>query len=296
MKKITLFSLFILLAVLVSAQSARRQEPPQRLQAETNVLSYNIRLDLASDSVNRWDNRKERVVQTILDNEADIVGLQEVIHHQLVYIAESLPNYDWMGVGRGDGMEKGEYSPIFYNKNKFTEVGSGYFWLSETPMEAGSKGWDAALPRIATWAKLQDNRTKRTVFVLNTHFDHMGQQARTESARLILEKINAYTKKELFPVIVTGDFNATPESDVIKSITDVRNPFHLIDTRFISPKKLGVDWSFHNFGRLEMNKRPLIDYVFVQNNVSVLEYEVIDDTGGNGYTSDHCPVLVKVLF
>ncbi len=294
MKKITLFLLTLFTLTSVFAQPSRRQI--NQIVAETNILSYNIRLDVESDGENRWDNRKEKVVQTILDTEADIVGLQEVLHHQLMYIAESLAYYDWMGVARDDGIEKGEYSPIFYNKNKFSEVGSGYFWLSESPMEAGSKGWDAALPRIATWAKLQDNRTKRVVFVLNTHFDHLGQKARLESAKLILQKINVYTKKEQFPVIVTGDFNADPNNEVIKTITDTRNPFHLTDSRTACSRKSGVDWSFHGFGKTPMKDRTLLDYVFVKNNVSVLEYEVIDNTGVGRYDSDHCPVLVKVQF
>lgn len=294
MKKFILLTFLFTLTILVAGQSARRQ--PNYITAETNVMSFNIRYDNPGDGINTWKNRKEKVIQTVLDYQVDIVGFQEVLHNQLMDLEEGLPGYDWMGVGRDDGIEMGEYSPIFYYTGKFSEVGSGYFWLSESPMEAGSKGWDAAFPRIATWAKLKDNRTGRVIFVLNTHFDHLGQVARRESAKLILQKIDAYTRKEQFSVIVTGDFNAVPESDVIKTMTDVGNSLHLTDSRKVASKKSGVNWSFHDFGRLETDKRPLLDYVFVKNNVSVLEYEVIDDTGGIDYASDHCAVWVKVQF
>ncbi|MFV0392541.1 MAG: endonuclease/exonuclease/phosphatase family protein [Paludibacteraceae bacterium] len=293
MKKIILLALVSLSFVGISAQ---RDKQSNRITAETNVMTYNIRLDVASDGINKWDNRKERVVQTILSNSADIVGLQEVLHYQLTYIAQQLPDYDWIGVGRDDGIEKGEYSPIFYNTRKFSEVGSGYFWLSKTPMEAGSVGWDAAITRIATWAKLKDNRTGNVVFVLNTHFDHKGQVARRESAKLILQKVHAYTRKEQFPVIVMGDFNSTPQSDAFKSITDSQNNLHLSDTRVLAPIVSGPEWTFHDFGSMSMNKREIIDYVFVKNRVSVLEYKTIQEDEQNGFSSDHCPVLVQVAF
>lgn len=259
-----------------------------------NVITFNIRLDVKSDSVNGWEYRKERVVKTVLLNNVDILGTQEVLHNQLMDMEKSLSDYTWVGVGRKDGMEDGEYSPIFYNNKKFTEVGSGYFWLSETPMLAGSKGWDAACERIATWVKLKENATGKIFFVLNTHFDHVGEVARKESAKLILEKVKLYTQKKQYPAIVMGDFNSTTETGAYKTITNITNPLHLTDSRTIASKVNGPSWTFHDFGRQPLSERKEIDYIFVNKDVKVLSYDVIDGTKTTAYPSDHNAVMVKV--
>lgn len=283
MKKVFIFALFALLGTMAFSQSTK-----------INVMTFNIRLDTESDSLNSWKYRKENVAKTVLLNNVDILGTQEVLHNQLVDLENSLSDFTSIGVGRDDGEEKGEYSAIFYNTKKFKEDGSGYFWLSETPMMAGSKGWDAACIRIATWVRLKEISTGKIFFVLNTHFDHLGKVARIESAKLILEKIDLYTKKKKLPVILTGDFNAAPTSDVIKILTDKSNSQSLTDSRLISPVVNGPEWSFHNFGKLPLKQRELIDYVFVKNNVKVLSYEMIDGTKTSKFSSDHNALLVKV--
>jgi len=262
--------------------------------AELNVMTFNIRLDSEKDGLNNWKYRKNMVANTITYYQADIVGTQEVLHNQLLDLEAMLPDYTSIGVGRTDGMEKGEYSAIFYNHKKLTETGSGYFWLSESPLKIGEKGWDAACERIATWAKLKDNQTGKIFFVLNTHFDHIGKKARLESAKLIIDKVKLYSKK--LPVIVTGDFNSTPQSEVIKILTDISNPLHLTDARTVSPTVEGPDWTFHDFGRTPLKDRELIDYIFVKNNVNVLTYKVIDEKVDDTFISDHNPVLVQVQF
>lgn len=294
MKKFFLFVIAIFFAALISAQFHNRQQFVP--QVETKVMTFNIRYSTKSDGINSWDNRKEKAIQMIWDNEVDILGVQEALHSQVKDLEKGLEGYEWMGVGRDDGIEKGEYSPIFYNARKFSEVGSGYFWLSESPMEAGSKGWDASYTRIATWAKLKDNRTGTVIFVLNTHFDHVGHNARRESVKLIMQKLNVYTKKDKFPIIVTGDFNNVPHSEEIQYLKDTNNPLHLTDARDVSPNVSGPEWTFHDFGRTPIQDRPLLDYVFVKNNISVLNYEVIEGNLGNMWVSDHCPVLVTVQY
>ncbi len=291
MKKHLLSAFAFLLAFTLVAQKNKNN---YTFASQINVMTFNLRYDGPNDGENSWVHRKDGVTKTILLNNVDILGAQEVLHNQLIDLEKALPDYTWIGVGREDGIEKGEYSPIFYNHNKFTEIGSGYFWLSQTPFAAGSKGWDAACERIATWAKLKDNASGIVFFVLNTHFDHIGQVAREESVKLILDKINLYTRKQQLPTLVLGDFNATPTSTVVKMITDKTNPLHLTDARLAAPKVSGPAWSFHDFGRVPVAKRELIDYVFVRNNVNVLLYEVIDNTKGGTYTSDHCAVVVKV--
>lgn len=288
------FIISILLAGTLYAETGSREVFVP--QVETKVMTFNIRYSTKSDGVNSWDNRKDSVINLILEKDVDILGLQEALHEQIMDLEKGLEGYEWLGVGRDDGIEEGEYSPIFYNSRKFSEVGSGYFWLSESPMEAGSIGWDAACPRIAVWAKLRDNRTGKILFVLNTHFDHAGGAARVESAKLILQKLNAYTKKEKYPILVTGDFNNIPDSKEIKYLTNTANPLHLTNTRDIASAVSGPGWTFHDFGRIHHDKRLMLDYVFVKNSISVLHHETIKGNMGGMWISDHCPVLVTVRY
>ena len=157
-------------------------------QTDLKLMSYNIRLDVKSDGENWWEVRKDKVAGLINYYEPDFVGLQEVLHRQLVYLKDSLQGYDYIGVGRDDGKEAGEYSCIFYKKDLYTLVEQSTFWLSPTP-DQPSKGWDAALNRVCTYGFFKSKKTKEIFWVFNTHFDHMGKQARLESAKLIVQKI-----------------------------------------------------------------------------------------------------------
>lgn len=257
-----------------------------------NVMSFNIRYDNPEDSMNNWKFRKERVANAVRFYDVDIVGMQEVLRNQLEDLRQRLPEYGVVGVGREDGKEKGEYSALWYRKSRFTLLDSGNFWLSETPEVAGSKGWDGACERIASWAKLKDAVSGKEYLALNTHLDHVGVVARREGVNLILEKVNELGGE--LPVIVTGDFNSEPESDVIKNITDPNNPKHLTDARLASPVVYGPSWTFHDFDKIPYDKRPLIDYVFVRNGLSVLRYGVLAETENESLLSDHAPVLVTV--
>lgn len=257
-----------------------------------NVMSFNIRYDNPEDSLDNWKFRKDRAANAIRFYNVDILGTQEVLHNQLEDLKLRLPEYDVIGVGREDGKEKGEYSALWYKKDRFTLIDSGYFWLSETPEVAGSKGWDGACERIASWAKLKDKVSGKEVFALNTHLDHVGVVARREGISLMLNKVNQLS--DGLPVIVTGDFNSEPESDVIKHVTDPTDPEHLTDTRTASPIVYGPSWSYHDFGKIPYEHRPLIDYVFVRNGLKVLRYGVLAETENAAFLSDHAPVLVTV--
>ncbi|WP_303208901.1 endonuclease/exonuclease/phosphatase family protein [Bacteroides oleiciplenus] len=257
-----------------------------------NVMSFNIRYDNPEDSLDNWKFRKDRAANAIRFYNVDILGTQEVLHNQLEDLKLRLPEYDVIGVGREDGKEKGEYSALWYKKDRFTLIDSGYFWLSETPEVAGSKGWDGACERIASWAKLKDKVSGKEVFALNTHLDHVGVMARREGISLMLNKVNQLS--DGLPVIVTGDFNSEPESDVIKHVTDPTDPEHLTDTRTASPIVYGPSWSYHDFGKIPYEHRPLIDYVFVRNGLKVLRYGVLAETENAAFLSDHAPVLVTV--
>lgn len=262
-----------------------------KARTDLNVMTFNIRYDNPDDGLNNWKFRKESAIKLIRFQEVDVLGAQEVLSSQLKEMTTQLQEYAVIGVGREDGKEKGEYSPILYNKDKFTLLKPGYFWLSQTP-EKPSKGWDAACERIATWAQLKDKVTAKKFFVLNTHFDHIGKVAREESVKLILNKTSELS--EGLPQIVMGDFNANPESSVVQGIVRPTNSISLFDSKKMASLVYGPDWSFHDFGRIPFAERPLIDYIFISKNIKVLKYGVLAETVNNYFLSDHTPVLVKV--
>lgn len=288
MKKI----LWLFLPFLAVACGQKSAQAPEREENPVNVMTFNVRYDNPEDERNNWDYRKDRVANAIRFYDADIVGTQEVLYNQMEDLKQRLPGYEAIGVGREDGMEKGEYSALWYRKDRFSVQDSGWFWLSETPEVAGSRGWDGACERIATWAKLQDKQTGKEYFVLNTHLDHVGVAARREGVKLLLDKVQELG--DTLPVIVTGDFNAEPQSDVIRQVTDEANPRHLTDARTIAALVYGPDWSFHDFGRIPYDKRSRIDYIFVKNGLEVLKYGILAETEGDAFLSDHTPVWVRV--
>ena len=278
--------LFYFLAVIVLLASCNSKP------VELNVMSFNIRYDNPDDSLNNWQYRKDVAAKTIKNQNADIVGTQEVLVNQLNDLKSRLPEYNAIGVGREDGIEKGEYSAILYKKDRFKEIKSGYFWLSETPEVAGSKGWDGACERIATWAILEDISSKKQLFFINTHLDHVGKIARQEGVTLLLSRANALANG--LPIIMTGDFNATPESDVIKHVTDVNSPEHLIHSKDIAVEKSGTDWTFHGFGRVPMERREFIDYVFVSKGIKVAKHSVLPEKLDDIFISDHSVVVAQI--
>lgn len=257
-------------------------------------MSFNVRYDNPADSLDNWAYRRERVAQAINFYAADIVGTQEVLHNQLKYLKSQLKDYGVVGVGRDDGAEKGEYAALWYRTDRFDLVKSGNFWLSETPDVKGSLGWDGACVRIATWARLRDKATGRELLALNTHLDHVGVTARREGITLILDSVSAMRGD--LPVVVTGDFNSTPESDVVAHITGESTPNHLTDTRTASPLVYGPAWSYHEFGRLPEKEKVLIDYVFIGGPLTVKSYGVLAETLNGRWLSDHCPVLATMIW
>lgn len=259
---------------------------------ELNVMTFNIRLDVPSDSLNSWQYRKENAAEMVRMNDVDILGMQEVLLNQMNDLKERLPQYTAIGVGREDGADKGEFSPIFYKKDRFSAIESGTFWVSETPEVAGSKGWDASYIRVATWAILKEKATGKEIFAINTHLDNDGLIARKEGGNLLLKKAEELGKG--LPIVLTGDFNDTPQSEAIKNITDASKTNHLLDSKTIALKTSGTDWTFHNFGRLAESERPLIDYIFVSKQIKVQDYAVLPDTLNGTFVSDHKPVLSKI--
>jgi endonuclease/exonuclease/phosphatase family metal-dependent hydrolase len=184
------------------------------------VMSFNVRYGTAKDGDNHWDKRKDLCASRVIHFNPDLLGLQEALAFQNDYIQQKCPGYTAIGVGRDDGKQAGEYSTLLVRTARFTVVESGTFWLSETPDLAGSKSWDSSLPRIATWAQLKDKQAgDRALLVINTHFDHKGDIARKEAAKVIRRFITNSAKGAA--VIVTGDFNSKPGSEQYHTLTDL---------------------------------------------------------------------------
>lgn len=256
---------------------------------DLKVMTYNIRLSLESDKENSWDNRKEDALALMNYYHPDYFGVQEAVPQQMTDIKTTLTDYDYVGVGRDDGKNQGEYSAIFYDKTKLEVTKSGTFWLSETP-EKPSKGWDAAYNRVCTYAFFKIKKTGKQFLAMNLHFDHVGDVARVNSAKLILEKIKELNPKNL-PLTLTGDFNLTDDAEPIKIISKS------LDNAFYHSKKPHYG-PIGTFTAFDVNTVPKerIDYIFVKG-FDVLSNRTINDRRENLlYPSDHFPVLAEISF
>lgn len=256
-------------------------------QTDMTVLTYNIRYDNPGDGDDVWPKRRDFLVGQLRFQAPDIFGIQEGLHRQVVYLSEQLPAYTRIGAGRDDGKEGGEYSALFFLKKRFGVLASGTFWLSETP-DTVSKGWDAALPRICTFAHLHDSLSDKNLWVFNTHFDHMGKEARRRSAELILLKIKE-KNVSYAPVVLLGDFNAEPLEDPISVLKR-----SLADARSASEEPpFGPEGTFNGFKFHEPVQRR-IDYIFFnQKDLTVKRHAVLSDSRDCHYPSDHLPVLAR---
>lgn len=256
-------------------------------QKPLNIITYNIRYNTPSDKENAWPNRRADVVTLLKHHKVDVFSVQEALYNQIMDLKEGMTGFDYVGVGRDDGNINGEFSAIYYNTNRYILTESGTFWLSKTP-KVPSKSWDAALNRICTWARLKDKETQKTFYVFNTHFDHKGVKARKESAVLILKKISEIADRK-DPILLTGDFNLTPEE---KPLVLIRQK--LKDSRQISKTvPQGPVGTFNDFD-IASKLENRIDYIFVNKLIDVNKYTVITDSRDNRYPSDHLPVLVEL--
>lgn len=273
--------------VMCVSMEAQRQRP-----VALRTLTFNIRNVNKSDGPNNWELRFQKVGAFLKKSKADIIGLQEVKQLQLEDLANILSDYDAVGVARDDGKQKGEYNPIFFNKNRFNLLRCGTFWLSDTPLEP-SLGWDAACRRIATWAILQDKETMKSVLALNTHLDHVGHEARINGTTLIKERIGRMVND--LPVIITGDFNVDETDPVYaKTLTGI---FPVRDVWKEAPSKKGPEYTFQGFGRVKPEDAKKIDFIFVSAQFKVKSATIVDSALGNGfYLSDHNAHWADLVF
>jgi endonuclease/exonuclease/phosphatase family metal-dependent hydrolase len=275
------FRVFMIAFALISAFSV------QYIQAQsTRIMSYNIRYKNTIDSINGWEYRKANVAGLVKYHQADVLGVQEAQPDQMADLEKLLPEYGWYGVPRVSG-KSGEFTAIFYRKDRYKLVSSGTFWYSETPNVKESKSWDAFYPRTASWCKLTDKKSGKTFFLFNTHLDHRGVVAREKSAEVLLAQIDSIAGKA--PVVVTGDFNSSPTSAAYKTLVEGKK---LLDAFDISatPHYGPVNTS----SGFEVKKEPIrsrIDYIFVNAKVKVIEHATLSDQQEGRYYSDHLPVI-----
>ena len=295
-KTLFLLTLFIFVPISNSAKNVMfsfiLNEVQNSNSTSLRMMTYNIRFDNPADGVHVWPNRKELVASVIRFHKADIIGVQEALEYQIQDLMELLPGYDWVGVGRNeDG--GGEFSAILYRSSVVAVKAAQTFWLSESPDEPGSKSWDSSLPRIATWAHFVTSSDGRELFVLNTHFDHRGEQARLESARLLKEQVSKLANG--LPVIVMGDLNATSEQPplVLLSDTPLSDGRSLRDgfVHSIVPHH-GPASTWTGFTKIEADRR--IDYIFASEDLPIHYHAILTDKLEDRYPSDHLPVLVEV--
>jgi len=265
------------------------------------IATYNLRYDNADDAAkgNGWKLRLPQIANLIRFYGFDIFGTQEGLHHQLQQLKDSLPGYDYIGVGRDDGREKGEHSAIFYNKTRFRLLDKANFWLAADTSKP-NKGWDAVLPRICSWGLFREQETGVNFYFFNLHMDHIGVLARQESARLVMEKIRKLAGK--IPVVLTGDFNADQRDAVY---TSINNSGILSDAYTLSPVKWATVGTFNNFDPTRCSDAR-IDHIFLTPGFKVLRYAVLNkaystcltgsDRAEQKFPSDHFPAMAVISY
>lgn len=248
------------------------------------VITYNIRLDNAGDGPDRWDLRKEAFAKQVLQWRPHLLGLQEATPVQIKFLDKNLKGYRRYGVGREDGADKGEYSPIYYDTTRFSLLEARTQWLSPTPDTPG-KGWDAACERILTLVTFRDRKSGDTILVANTHWDHVGKMARQQSAEIV--------ERNLVPamqtgrrVIFMGDLNVKPEEAPVLHLSTF-----LQDA---CPPEQQANGTFNGF-KLDLKTFSRIDYIWLSpNSWKVLEYKVPQPKTKGRQLSDHFPVMVRL--
>jgi endonuclease/exonuclease/phosphatase family metal-dependent hydrolase len=285
-----LFTVTALTGMIAKPNTATANEP-------IRVMSFNIRYGTANDGINGWENRRDFLIETVKRFNPDLLGTQETLAFQRDYLLEQLSGFETVAAGRDDGKEAGEMAALFYRKDRFESIESGHFWLSTAPDQVASKGWDAALPRIASWVKLRDRKDPdaKPILFLNTHFDHKGQKARAESASLVVAKLNSIGSECRW--IVTGDFNADPKDLTYANLFSHSQPSvqQLIDTlRAVHPTPQPNEGTFSGFIANQISG-PRIDWIGCSDHFEVQSAEIVRDSREGRTPSDHFPVSSVIL-
>jgi endonuclease/exonuclease/phosphatase family metal-dependent hydrolase len=293
-KTIVAVALLVLVAGCASASKGHRMQREPSGGAPIRVMSFNVRYGTAPDGANVWANRRDLLMRTIRAFDPDLLGAQEAMEFQCDEMRELLAGHAFVGVGRDDGNSKGEFSPIFYRADRYERIGAGQFWLSEAPDAPGSKGWDSAFPRLATWVRLRDRRDGgRDLIFLNTHWDHAGPEARLQSARLIRQRLAALAGAGA-AVIITGDLNCT-EDDEPYAVLLGRGDDAITFTdayRAAHTQRQTDEATFHGFRGTIAGSR--IDFVFHTPQFETRAASIDRVREGQVFPSDHYPVTATL--
>lgn len=279
MKRIVLGTILMVCAVVAGAQ-------------DLYVGTYNIRYKNKDDSIkgNVWTKRCQVMCDQINFESPDVLGVQEMLVGQLRDMLARLDDYSYIGVGRDDGKEAGEYAAVFYKNDRVRLLNSGHFWLNETP-DKPKLGWDAACIRICTWGKFKDLRTRKVFYFFNLHMDHVGVVARREAAKLVISRIKEIAKD--LPVVLTGDFNVDQNDEIFGIFSQSGILKDSYDHARIRFAENGTFNSFKNDAKTSSR----IDHVFVSPSFKVEAYGIRTDSywaKGRRNPSDHYPVFVKL--
>lgn len=259
-------------------------EAPPVAEGQIRIVSFNIRY--GGNGLRSAKSRAPLVIKTLQDAKPDSFGLQEALREWMDYLTEGLPEYGWVGVGRDDGQEAGEYNPIFYRKDQYELIDSGTFWLSETP-EVPSLGWNGGCNRLCTWAVLREKATGFTYAHVNTHLDNASEEARVNGARLVREKMLSFD----MPVVCTGDFNVSEGSEVY----NLMNSGAIADSKYLAPDSM-TSGTYHDYFPVSMSQKSPIDYIFVtKDTVAPQVYRVLNHRVDGRFSSDHYPIYADML-
>lgn len=275
MKKMLLFAVLALMGL-----TACRQPVPATLQ----VMSFNVRNSAAADGENGWENRRDAAVAMINALTPDVIGMQEVLPDQQDYLAAGCPDYSAYGIGRNDG-EQGERMTVMYNHKALEYVDGGTWWLSETP-DVPSVGWDAKYPRTATWLLLKDRRCGKQFYVVNTHLDHRGVEARRNGLLLVVKKIKEMNPD--IPMILMGDFNVEPGDPTLEALEGL-----MLDARTLAPVTEDTP-SFNGFGA---ERQKVIDYIYYTGFSGAQAFRVVKESYNQvPFISDHYPIHAVLTY
>lgn len=256
---------------------------PLRDTSACRAMTFNIRVATSADGPNHWNFRREAVGQMLNDLRPDILSVQEARHSQAEDLAAMLPAYEWYGIGR-DGGDNGEFNPLFIRKDRFEFLDKGHFWLAADSTDKPVVGWDAALTRVAVWAKLRDRITNETIVALSAHFDHRGKQSRLESMKLVKQRMETLANGR--PIVLLGDFNARPETDAYQFMVSESSGFR--DARLVSRKgHTGPVDTFTGFHGDTTKKPMLVDYVFISPHWQAIQTRTVESDWNGRQMSDH---------
>ena len=278
------YALFCIVAGLtLSADGLLAQDRTAPLK----VMSFNIRYGRANDGENRWVKRDSLVAETIRVFGPDLLGLQEALPFQCQFLKQQFPEFDFVGRGREVKPDQGEFCAIMYRRERFEKKDEGHFWLSETPQTPGSRSWDSALPRMVTWVRLMDRDTESEFIFANTHYDHIGQQARIASSEIIRKWLAKFPQT---PVVITGDFNSAIGSKPYQQLLDGGSPeLSLVDTyRAIYPQATEREGTSSRWNGNRSGAR--IDWILHSKQFRTLNAAIDYHNDQGQYPSDHYPV------